>query len=286
MLKLKYQRVLLIVAAAFLVYKFIDAVIHRPLPDNPIYWIAAIIEIGLAFLTYSILYHYAYYKKELKKRYSFLVLAIIFIAIGAPIVFYNTNIAGLKIVGGTFYWFLLTSVSFALYRSFRKPIEWNKIHDQQFDKRMIRMTRIFCTVILSLVVIAGLTLVILDILHIWPLTSRMDPSFEFLIPGIFFILSILSVIFGLYWPRISGWFYKRLMLTGTIDVEVYYDFVGQYSSFMFPAIMGFIIGMMVGVWYTWLPFFTLSIVMLVIKYPTNARLNQCIRRRSSSVNSP
>jgi len=280
MLKLKYQRAVLIIVEAYIVYLFVYAWVKRGLPDNPIYWIAAIIEVGLAFLVNFILYKYVYYRKyeEWKKRYSFMAFLIMVIAIGVPHVFGFTNLAGLRLIGGTFWWFLLAGVSIGLYRSFRRPVQWRKMHEEQLMTRV----RIFYTVVLSLVLIAGLVVIILTTLGIWPLLESRVPSFAFLVSGSFFVFSVLSVIFGLYWPRLSGWFYKRLMISSTVDVEAFYDFAGQCGSFMYPAIMGFIIGMMVGVWYTWLPFFALSVAMLVTKFPTNARLNQCIQRRSSS----
>ncbi|MFC1954076.1 hypothetical protein ACFLU7_00775 [Chloroflexota bacterium] len=113
----------LIIIAAFLVYKFTNGVIHRTIPDNPIYWIAAIVEIGLAFVVSFIPYRYVNNKNERKKRVAALIIAVI--AIGVPIVFYHTNFAGLELIGGVFWWFILAGISIELSKSLRRPT--NKI---------------------------------------------------------------------------------------------------------------------------------------------------------------
>lgn len=98
---------------AFIIVSFIRD--YYPI-NRPVFWAAAVIEIGLGFLTYRFWMH-----SILGKEYrSYRVRAFLFIVIGVffPIFFYAINIDYLRPAGNTDLFFVFTGLTLLIYSSF------------------------------------------------------------------------------------------------------------------------------------------------------------------------
>lgn len=111
---MKYTKILSAVAVVAALWLIVSAVLESGLPRYPLYYIASVTEIGLAFLTHRL------QKAELSKRSPILPLILLVLCFATPIVLSRLNVGIIWQAGGSQLWYVVSLVMFDFVRNIRK----------------------------------------------------------------------------------------------------------------------------------------------------------------------
>lgn len=248
----KYIRIISIVMLAFLVLEIASGIIQHGLSKPLAYWIAAVIEAGLAYLTYN-------FQGRSRLVYGLLVL----FAFAAPLTLFYSNVPVLKPAGSALWIYVMVSLAFNIY-----------------DPRVIKSSKSVSTnsqliilQILSSLFIAGLaagaivTAVVMNRPGYHPVFVADDPvlAVEQITLG---IMSVIIIVIGIFLTRIFKW-HKRGERT---FYEVQTVQIIRISLFESIGIFGFILGRLGGTWIEWMLMPIIATVAQVFIFPTQERL--------------
>lgn len=152
----------------------------------------------------------------------------------------------------------------------------SRLHDNDQPKRLWSL-QLMHKVYLATIPIGILITALLPVLGFVPVYNSSS-LYLHVIEVAFSSITIICLLFGYYWPRIS----RRSKTVNSPDVEVTSDHILRMSFFESVAVFGFILGFMGSGWYVWLALFVLAGIALILTFPTKKRWANWIQNRSTS----
>ena len=113
---MKYSTIIAGLGLVYFVARWIAAVVEHGMPPYPLYYIASVIEVVLAYFTMR------FSRRCTTRRKRALLLLFMAVCYAAPIVFVNLKVDVLWQAGGSQVWYLVAMLSFWLIPRFRKEL--------------------------------------------------------------------------------------------------------------------------------------------------------------------
>jgi hypothetical protein len=143
---MKYIAILLSLFWLFLLGQLIIAAVERGLPTHPVYYISAIIGVIFGFFT-----HRLDRMKATRRRFAVIILVAIFSLLIVSIVFYNSGVEILRLIGGgLFSWYMFSLVGFGAYYSFRKWRSHKKLTEADENTEYMSKGLVFLILIIAI----------------------------------------------------------------------------------------------------------------------------------------
>lgn len=150
-------------------------------------------------------------------------------------------------------------------------------HHDNSTAKLVRVLRLMHVFFLATIPVGVLITALLPVMGFAPVYDAAS-WYPHVIEASIGFITILILIFGYYWPRIS----RKFKTINKPEVEVAGDHILRMSLFWAVAVSGLLLGIMIGSsWYIWLPFFLLSGIALILTFPTEERWNRWIQNMQS-----
>lgn len=248
----KVTRIVAIVAESFLVFDMASGMAKHGLSKPVIYWIAAVIEVGLAYLTY---------KLQNRSRLASGLIALF--AFAAPLALFYSNVPSLKPAGSAMWVYVMAGLAFTIYDP------WViKSPDSVITNRMLLVLQIPSGLFLATIPAAFIGLaVILSRSDFTSAFKASDPTLS-IVQITFGILSAIVLVIGLFLPNLFRW--RKSGERTFFEIRTIHTIrIGLLESI---AIYGFIVGWLGGTWLVWVPMLIVSGLGQAAVFPTRKRV--------------